>query len=191
MEEEANPKADDKTLSIYLRLFDAIHEQQARLAWSEIVFIIVEVVIFLACISQITRIGDRPAETADTIGFAAILTTLALGMMVGVYWIGYASRLQLRLKLRYFQARYLERKLGGVGEDVLTGDTRFNKDTTTLESPDGEETIVFPYGASVQPSGVLESSRRRLLSVVTPSIFFVIFGALFVWMLVTYLSAAF
>ena len=183
MEEEEAPKAGRGTLEIYLRLFDAIHEDQSRLAWSEIVFIVLEVAIFLACIAQITRIGDRPAETVDTIGSAAILLSLAIGMVVGAYWIGYASRLQIRLKLRYFQARYLERKLGGVGEDVLSGDARFNKDTTTLKSPDGEETLVFPHGTA-------ESARRRLLSVVTPALFFAIFGALFIWILATYLPAA-
>lgn len=188
--EDETPTPTRGTLEIYLRLFDAIHEHQSRLAWSEIVFIVLETVIFLAGVAQLTRIGDRPAETADTIATAAILTTLAIGMVVGAYWIGYASRLQLRLKLRYFQARYLERKLGGVGEDVLSGDARFNKDVTELESPDGEEIIVYPHGASRRASGLLESTRRRLPSVVTPVLFFMIFSALFVWVLATYLPAA-
>ena len=190
MDEAEAPKADRGTLEIYLRLFDAIHEHQSRLAWSEIVFIALETVIFLACIAQVTRIGDLPADTVDTIGIAAVLMSLAIGMVVGVYWMGNVSRLQQRLKLRYFQARYLERKLGGVGEDVLTGDSRFNKDSTTLESPDGKETIVFPLGLSSQSQNPLASARRRLLSVVAPAVFFMIFAALFVWVLATYLPEA-
>jgi hypothetical protein len=190
MKEAEAPKADRGTLEIYLRLFDAIHEHQSRLAWSEIVFIVLEVGIFFACIAQVTRIGDRPVDTVGTIGVATVLMSLAIGMVVGTYWMGYVSRLQLRLKLRYFQARYLERKLGGVGEDVLTGDSRFNKDSGALESPDGQETIVFPGGAASRTQGHLVSARRRLLSVVTPAVFFVIFAALFAWVLATYLAEA-
>jgi len=188
MEEEV--KADGGTLAIYLRLIDTINEHQSRLVWSELVFIALEVGIFFACIFQVVRLGDRPAQTVGTIGSAAVLMSLVIGMAVSGYWVAYSMRLQLRLKLRYFQARQLERKLGGVGEDIFAGDSRFNKDMTKLESPDGVETIVYPRKGALRMDGVFGGAKPRVLSALMPSVFFTLFVTLFIWILVGYLDVA-
>ena len=188
MEQEDRPQKS--TLEIYLRLIDTINEHQARLVWSELAFIALEVAIFFACVLQVIRLGDRPAQTIGTISSAAVLMSLVVGMAVGGYWVAYSMRLQLRLKLRYFQARHLERKLGGIGEDIFTGDAHFNKDMTKLDSPDGAESIVYPRKGALRMDGLFGGAKPRVLSAMLPAAFFVLFLALFVWILVGYLAVA-
>ena len=188
MEEEKQSRVG--TLEIYLRLIDTINEHQSRLVWSELAFIALEVVIFCACVLQVLRLGDRPAQTVGTISSAAVLMSLVVGMAVSAYWVAYSMRLQLRLKLRYFQARHLERKLGGDGEDILTGDALFNKDRTELESPDGVESIFYPRKGALRMDGVFGAAKPRVLSVLMPGVFFILFLTLFVWILVGYLAVA-
>ncbi len=187
---EETTGASDTTLKIYLRLTDTINEHQSRLVWSELVFIFFEIAIFFACIFQVVRLGDRPAQTVGTISSAAVLMSIVIGMAVCAYWVAYSMRLQLRLKLRYFQARHLERKLGGVGEDILTGDALFNKDMTSLESPDGKETINYPRKGALRMDGFFGGAKPRVLSALMPAVFFILFLTLFVWILVGYLPAA-
>lgn len=188
MEEQVESKYS--ALQIYLRLTDTINEHQSRLVWSELAFIAIEVGIFIVCLFQVMRLGDRPEQKVGTITSAAVLMTLVVGMAVGAYWVAYSMRLQLRLKLRYFQARYLERKLGGVGEDIFAGDARFNKDMTSLESPDGVETIVYPRKGALRMDGIFGGAKPRVLSVLMPAMFFILFLALFGWVLVGYLAVA-
>jgi hypothetical protein len=177
-------------LQIYLRLVDTINEHQSRLVWSELVFIAFEVAIFFGCVVQVIRMGDRPIQSVGTISSATVLVSLVIGIAVSAYWIAYSMRLQLRLKLRYFQARYLERKLGGIGEDIFAGDARFNKDMTTLESPDGVETIVYPRKGALRMDGLFGGAKPRVLSVLMPGLFFILFMTLFIWILVGYLPVA-
>jgi hypothetical protein len=188
MDEEPQPK--NATLQIYLRVMDTINEHQSRLVWSELACIAMEVLIFFACVLQVIRLGDRPAQTAGTISSAAVLMSLVVGMAVSAYWVAYSMRLQLRLKLRYFQARHLERKLGGVGEDILTGDAHFNKDRNELESPDGVETIVYPRKGALRMDGVFGGAKPRVLSALMPAVFFILFLTFFIWILVGYLAVA-
>jgi hypothetical protein len=188
MEEEK--KSNHGTLQIYLRLVDTINEHQSRLVWSELVFIAFEVAIFFGCVVQVIRMGDRPIQSVGTISSATVLVSLVIGIAVSAYWIAYSMRLQLRLKLRYFQARYLERKLGGIGEDIFAGDARFNKDMTTLESPDGVETIVYPRKGALRMDGLFGGAKPRVLSVLMPGLFFILFMTLFIWILVGYLPVA-
>ena len=188
MEEEA--KSNQGTLDIYLRLIDTINEHQSRLVWSELVFMVFEAAIFFACILQVVRLGDHPVQTVGTISSSAVLMSLVIGMAVSAYWVAYSMRLQLRLKLRYFQARNLERKLGGVGEDIFTGDALFNKDMTLLESPDGVESIVYPRRGALRMDGLFGGAKPRVLSALMPGMFFILFLTLFVWILVGYLSVA-
>lgn len=188
MEEEKKPSQG--TLQIYLRLIDTINEHQSRLVWSELAFIAFEVVIFFACALQVIRMGDRPVQSVGTIGSATVLASLVIGIAVSAYWIAYSMRLQLRLKLRYFQARFLERKLGGIGEDIFAGDARFNKDMTTLESPDGEETLVYPRKGALRMDGLFGGAKPRVLSVLMPGLFFILFMTLFIWILVGYIPVA-
>jgi hypothetical protein len=183
-------KSNEGTLEIYLRLIDTINEHQSRLVWSELVFIALEVAVFFACIFQVIQLGDRPVQTVGTISSATVLMSLVIGMAISAYWVAYSMRLQLRLKLRYFQARHLERMLGGVGEDIFTGDALFNKDMTLLESPDGVETIVYPRKGALRMDGLFGSAKPRVLSALMPGMFFILFLALFVWVLVGYLPVA-
>jgi cation transporter-like permease len=81
-------------------MIDTINEHQARLVWSELVFIVLEVLIFFVCLFQVVRLGNRPAQSVGTISSTAVLMSLVIGMAVSAYWVAYSMRLQLRLKLR-------------------------------------------------------------------------------------------
>jgi hypothetical protein len=176
---EKDPR--DNTLAIYLRLTDAINAKQAQLVWSEIVFIIIEIVVFFLSVFQIARLLEEGrTQGVGALSVAMVLMGLVIGMAVSCYWIAYAMRLQLRLKLRYFQARFLERKLGGIGEDIFSGNERFNKDVTSLESPDGEETVSYPKEGAMGMDGIFGGAKPRRLSWYMPLIFFILFATLFV-----------
>ncbi len=187
MNEEHRP--GDETLAIYLRLTDTINAKQTRLVWSELVFIAVEVAIFFLSVFQILHLTKPSGQSAGALNVAITLMSLVVGMAVSSYWIAYAMRLQLKLKLRYFQARYLERKLGGLGEDIFSGDGRFNKDVTSLESPDGEETIVYPKKGALSMDGFFGGAKPRQLSWYMPVLFFVLFTALFVRVVIAYVTS--
>ena len=171
----------ENTLAIYLRLTDTINAKQTRLVWSEIVFIAVETVVFFLSVFQIARLVEGRGQGVGPLSVTMVLMSLVIGMAVSSYWIAYAMRLQIKLKLRYFQARFLERKLGGVGEDIFSGDGRFNKDVTSLESPDGKETITYPKEGTMSMDGFFGGAKPRLLSWYMPMMFFFLFATLFVW----------
>ncbi len=171
----------DGTLAIYLRLTDAINAKQAQLVWSELVFIVIETGVFFLSIFQIARLLEEGrSQGVGALSVAMVLMGLVIGMAVSCYWIAYAMRLQLRLKLRYFQARFLERKLGGIGEDIFSGDGRFNKDMTSFESPDGEETASYPKEGTMSMDGIFGGAKPRRLSWYMPLMFFVLFATLFI-----------
>ncbi len=188
MDEDQGPGED--TLAIYLRLTDTINEHQSRLVWSELFFIALEVVVFFLCVHQIIAMRASLGPDVDGMSAAMLLMSQVIGMAISAYWIAYSMRLQLRLKLRYFQARYLERKLGGAGENIFAGDAKFNKDRTSLESPDGKETINYPRKGALRMDGVFGAAKPRLLSTLMPGLFFILFATLFARVLAELIAVA-
>ena len=136
---------------------------------------------------QIARLLEEGrSQDVGALSVAMVLMGLVIGMAVSCYWIAYAMRLQLRLKLRYFQARFLERKLGGIGEDIFSGDGRFNKDMTSLDSPDGKETASYPKDGAVSLDGIFGGAKPRRLSWYMPLMYFVVFATMFVRVVIQY-----
>jgi len=61
---------------------------------------------------------------------------------------------------------------------------------TMLESPDGVETIVYPRKGALRMDGLFGGAKPRVLSVLMPGLFFILFMTLFIWILVGYLPVA-
>jgi hypothetical protein len=175
MEQENKSLAD--TTSKYLSILDNISQMQARLLWAEIVFLALDVGVFLFIVNQIMGLKSSPGMQLPPIGLTLIFFCIAVGLMISTYWITFILRAQLKLKLRFFQARYLERKLGAEGEHFLTDEVSFNKQSQILKSPDGVETVTYPKSLE----GRLGSTRSWHLSSFMPTFFAALYFLIFIW----------
>jgi hypothetical protein len=87
-----------------------------------------------------------------------------------------SPRAQLKLKLRYFQARYLERKLNCKGEYIISDESLFfNPEIRKVESSDGKETVFYPTEGPSRMDGFIGAARPRTLSLMMPFWFFIIY----------------
>jgi hypothetical protein len=102
-------------------------------------------------------------------------------MFLCVFWIAFAMRLQLKLKLRYFQARYLERKMDSVGENFYSDeDIFFNPKIRNIESPDKKELLQYPVRGLTRMDGFIAGAKPRHLTWILPSIFFILYLLTFI-----------
>ena len=94
--------------------------------------------------SLITTLSkEKLFEIRNAICFA--LFCLIIGKSICTYWTASAMRLQLKLKLHYFQARFLERRMDQVGEYIFSDEhTFFEPAMGKIESPDKQETLYYP-----------------------------------------------
>ncbi len=89
-------------------------------------------------------------------------------------------RLQLRLKLRYFQARALERKMNCAGEFIFSDEHIFFEPTVyRLESFDKKETIFYPTSGPARMDGFVGSAKPRVFSWMFPLLFIIIYWTVF------------
>ena len=110
-----------------------------------------------------------------------ILLCHVFGLALNTYAIATSMRTQLKLKLRYFQARFLERKLNSTGEFIISDESSFfAPDIGKIESPDGKETLLYPKKGILRMDGFIGSAKPRVLSLVIPMIFFIIYLSSFI-----------
>ena len=134
--DETNEKAQ-QTVQKYLQLMKMICIMENRLVRSEMVYLIINIFIFLSSTMSLNREGF--------FGNSFVLFWSALGMFVCIFWITSSMRLQLKLKLRYFQARYLERNMDSAGENFCSDEgIFFNPEIRKIESPDKKELLQYP-----------------------------------------------
>lgn len=134
--DETNEKAQE-TIQKYLLLMKMICIMENRLVRSEIVYLIINIFIFLSSTIFFNRRGLFYSSL--------VLYWSALGMVVCIVWITSSLRLQLKLKLHYFQARYLERKMDSAGESFCSDESIFfNPEIRKIESPDKKEFLQYP-----------------------------------------------
>ena len=82
---------------------------------------------------------------------------LVTGMLLTLAWLAGGMRIQMKLKLRYFQARYLERELGLANNGIYKDEGSFFGKERELKSPDGTKTLRYPknldgFFAKINPS---------------------------------------
>ncbi len=176
--DEMNGKAE-QTVQKYLLLMRMICIMENRLVRTEFVYLIINMVIFLSSTFSLNR--------GRFSGSPFVLLWFALGMCVCVLWITSSMRLQLKLKLRYFQARYLERKMDSPGENFCSDESIFfNPGIRRIESPDKKELLQYPVRGLSRMDGFIGAAKLRYLSWVLPSIFFFFYLVTWIYSLLGY-----
>jgi len=161
---ETSEKAQ-QTVQKYLLLMRMICIMENRLLRSEMILIIINIFIFFSSTISLNRRG--------LFGSSLVLFWCALGMSVCIFWITSSMRLQLKLKLRYFQARYLERKMDSVGENFCSDESIFfNPKIRKIESPDKKELLQYPAKGLNRMDGFMGAAKSHYLTWILPSIFF-------------------
>src|SRR4030043_492157 len=116
--DETNEKMQ-QSVQKYSLLMKMIFILENRLIRYEMVYLIIHIFIFFTstiCLNVVKFFGS----SYFYLSFHYLLFWLAIGMFLRVFWIASVMRLQLKLKLHYFQARYLERKMDSEGENFCS-----------------------------------------------------------------------
>ena len=167
----------------YGLLINMICIMENRLIRSEMVYLIINIFIFFAstiCLNLVKFFGS----SYFYLSFHYVLFWLAIGMFLCVFWITSAMRLQLKLKLRYFQARYLERKMDSAGENFYSDESIFfNPETRKIESPDKKELLQYPVKGFTRMDGFIGAAKPRCLTWILPGIFFLLYLVTWIYFL--------
>jgi hypothetical protein len=166
----------EQTLQKYLLLMKMICVMENRLVRSEMVYLIINILIFFSSTLSLNR--------ARFFGYPYLLFWFVIGMFVCAFWIASAMRLQLKLKLRYFQARYLERKMDSAGENFCSDESNFfNPKVWKIESPDKKELLQYPVKGFTRLDGFIGAAKPRYLTWMLPSIFFFLYLVTWIYFL--------
>ena len=112
------------------------------------------------------------------------LFCIVIGMAISAYWTAFAMRLQLKLKLRYFQARFLERKMDCIGECLLSDEfVFFDPAVTQIDSADNKEILSYPASGMLRMDGFIGTAKPRHLSLLLPFLFFLFYLIVFSWII--------
>ena len=171
--EEADIKTSRESTKKYLAIIALIDGIGNRLKWSEIVFIVMNLFVIFSIMGFLSINAGQPW---NLIFMLFLLFTHAIGISINAYWTASSTRSQLKLKLRYFQARYLERKLNCKGENIISDESLFfNPAIRKVESPDGKETAFYPMTGFLRMDGFIGAAKPRVLSLLMPFLFFIIY----------------
>jgi len=186
--DEVNEKTQP-SVQKYLFLMKMIHTMENRLVHSEMVCLIINLFIFFTAIICLNLVKYF-SSSYFYLSFHYLLFWLTIGMVVCLFWTSSAMRLQLKLKLHYFQARYLERKMDSAGEYFFSDeDIFFDREIRKIESPDKKEIVQYPMKGLSRMDGFIGAAKPRYLSWILPSIFFVLYLLIFIDTLVDIISA--
>ena len=174
--EDSEKNTEKETTKKYLAMVSLIHESEKCLRGSEIAYIFLNLSVFFPTIFYTSSVISRTVHTLNALDMLFILLCHVFGLAINTYWTASSMRMQLKLKLRYFQARFLERKLNRAGEFIFSDESVFfNPEIGKIESPDGEETVYFPNEGPLRMDGFVGSAKPRVLSLLIPTIFFIIY----------------
>jgi hypothetical protein len=175
----------EETTRKHIALMSLINEIEKRLGLSELVYLSLNIAVFLFIIRFISSLIYKTSYILTGIDLLLILSCIVIGMSICAYWVAFAMRLQLKLKLRYFQARFLERKMDCVGECIFADEsTFFNPNINEIESADKKETLFYPTSGMLRMDGFIGSARPRHLSILMPFMFFIIYSTIFIWIII-------
>jgi len=177
--DETNEKMQ-QSVQKYLLLMNMICIIENRLMRSEMLYLIINIFIFLTSTISLNLVKFfGPQYFYSSANY--LLCWLAIGMFLCVFWIASAMRLQLKLKLRYFQARYLERKLDSAGENFCSDEgIFFNPEIRKIESLDKKELLQYPAKGFTRMDGFIGAAKPRYLTWMLPSIFFILYLLTFI-----------
>jgi len=179
--EAVETKVDKETTKKYLAVISLINETEKYLRGSELANILLNICVFFPTIFYISSVINRSLQTISSLDMFFILLCHVIGLSLNTYAVASSMRTQLKLKLRYFQARFLERKINNAGEFIISDESSFfDSDIGKIESPDGKETLLYPKKGLLRMDGFIGSAKPRVLSLLIPLMFFIIYSGSFI-----------
>ena len=165
---EGSDNEMDLTVQKYLGLMNMISSVENRMVRTEMIYLMVNIFIFFVSTLSLPK--------AHFFGYPYVLFWLIIGMFLCVFWIASTLRTQLKLKLRYFQARYLERKMDTAGENFFSDEgIFFDPKIRKIESPDEKELLEYPKKGFKRMDGLFGATKPRHLTWILPGIFFIFY----------------
>lgn len=176
----------ESTVAKYVALISLIKSSEDRLRWSEFIYLAMNLAVFIFAVNYISRVIYGASSLTTGIEMTLAFFMLVIGMAISTFWVASSMRQQLKLKLHHFQARFLERKMNCSGECILSDESIFfDPAIRHIESPDGKETLIFPTHGLSRMDGFIGSSKPRTYTWFMPSLFFIIYSVIFIWILLT------
>lgn len=186
---EDNSRQD--TLKKYLTLISVINSMENRLRWTELVLLTLNVVIFMFSFHYISAFMQTKRLLITPLELSFILVILVIGMFICSYWASSSLRLHLKLKLHFFHLRFLERQLDDAGEFIFSDEAIFfNPSLGSLESTDKKENLTYPTEGLTRMDGFIGAAKPNFFSWLIPSIFFVLYWAIFIWISIKFSFSA-
>jgi hypothetical protein len=183
--QDISRQKEDNTIHKYVALMATINETEKRLGLADLIFLSLNLFMMLFTIHFISSLLQRTFSALSSIELLLILFCLVIGMAICVYWAAYAIRIQLKLKLRYFQARFLERKMDCTGECIFSDESVFfDPETRQIDSPDKKETLLYPTEGLTRMDGFIGAAKPRYFSWFMPILFFAMYWVIFIWIII-------
>ncbi|MEW6715148.1 MAG: hypothetical protein AB1306_08685 [Nitrospirota bacterium] len=164
----------------YIALMNSITNMEDRLRWSELIYLLLNIVVLLFSVLFISSLIHKVDYYLTYIDLTLIFSCLMIGMSIDAHWVASVMRAQLKLKLRYFQARSMERMFNNAGEYIFSDESVFfNPDIRRLESPDNKESLQYPTSGLARMDGFIGSAKPRYFSWMLPCLFIAIYWFIF------------
>ncbi len=173
-------KEDSSLTEKYTVLMSIISSIEARLGYSDLFYLFMNVFVFLFIVTFVSYLLRSSSYVLIFIDLAFIFSCIIVGMALNVYWIAFAMRIQLKLKLHYFQVRYMERMMNCEGACIYSdANTFFDPDIRMIESPDNKETLYYPTSGPARMDGFVGSLKPRHFSWLLPCLFILLYWVIF------------
>ncbi|MCG6551233.1 MAG: hypothetical protein L7F77_02805 [Candidatus Magnetominusculus sp. LBB02] len=167
---------DDVAADRYSLLINTITAMETRLIWSELAYM-----FFTGCILMFS-VGLLSFAGKSKVVNMLVMFLAVTGEFTCVHWLITSMKHQMKLKLRYFQARYLERQQGLCGGQFLSDEMHyFNPSIGYVESPDKVERVTYPSSGATSMDGFAGSAKPRHLTWFMASMMFIVYIALLLW----------
>jgi hypothetical protein len=179
----------NQILKKYIALVSMIGAIENRLLWSELICLLMNLFVFLFAVNYTTSLTGGSNTALTLLSLVFILFSLVIGMSISAYSAAFSLRLHLKLKLHYFQARFLERAMNCAGECIYSDEAIFfDPNIRRLESGDSQESILYPVSGVTRMDGFIGSAKPRHFSWLMPFLFFIIYAITFVWVCIRFVA---
>ncbi|MBI5663689.1 MAG: hypothetical protein HZC49_01180 [Nitrospirae bacterium] len=174
------------TAERYNALMSMISRMEDRLRTSELVCFSLNLFVLMFSILFVSGLVQKINYYLTYMDYALSFLVLIIGMSINVYWVTFAMRLQLKLKLRYFQARSFERKMDCIGEYIFSDENIFfDPGIRFLNSYDNKERVEYPTTGLMRMDGFIGNIKPRQLTWMLPCLFIVIYWTIFILLITT------
>lgn len=165
---------------MYIALMNSITNMEDRLRWSDLIYLLLNIVVLLFTVLLISSLVHKTDYYLTYVDLTLIFSCLMIGMTIDAHWVASAMRAQLKLKLRYFQARYMERMFNNAGGYIFSDEAAFfSPNIRQLNSPDNKESLQYPTSGLARMDGFIGSAKPRYFSWMLPCLFVAIYWFIF------------